>query len=66
MEVQLLPLDSDEWLDASARAVLHQALRECNADIAAGRLVDAHEILKELGRLETAPHSLHRDGAAAR
>ena len=47
-ELQLLPLDPGDWLDESDRAALHEALRESDADVAAGRLVDADEILKEL------------------
>jgi hypothetical protein len=47
-EIQLLPLDPGDWLDDDDRAALHQALRESDAEIAADRLVDAEEILKEL------------------
>jgi hypothetical protein len=47
-EVELLPLDPGDWLDADDRAALHTALRESDADVAAGRLVDAAEILKDL------------------
>lgn len=47
-EVELLPLDPGDWLDEAARAALHDALRQSNADITAGRLVEANEILKEL------------------
>jgi hypothetical protein len=47
-EVELLPLDPGDWLDADDRAALHAALRESDADVAAGRLVDAAEILKDL------------------
>ena len=47
-ELQLLPLEPGDWLDESDRAALHEALRESDADAAAGRLVDAEEILKEL------------------
>jgi hypothetical protein len=47
-EVDLLPLDPGDWLDEADRAALHKALRESNADIAAGRLVDADEILRDL------------------
>jgi len=47
-EVELLPLDPGDWLDDADRVALHKALRESDADIAAGRLVDAEEILKEL------------------
>jgi hypothetical protein len=47
-EVELLPLDPGDWLDDADRAALHKALRDSNADVAAGRLVDAEEILKEL------------------
>lgn len=47
-EVDLLPLDPGDWLDADDRAALHAALRESDADVAAGRLLDAAEILKDL------------------
>lgn len=47
-EVDLLPLDPGDWLDEADRAALHAALRDSDADIEAGRLVDAAEILKEL------------------
>ena len=41
-------LDPGDWLDDADRAAPHKALRDSNADVAAGRLVDAEEILKEL------------------
>ena len=47
-EVELLPLDPGDWLDETDRAKLHEALRQSDADVAAGRLVEADEILKEL------------------
>lgn len=47
-EVQLLPLDPGDWLDDADRAALHEALRQSEADVQAGRLVDAEEVLKEL------------------
>ena len=47
-ELQLLPLDPGDWLDDADRAALHEALRESDADVAAGRLVDAADVLKEL------------------
>lgn len=47
-ELELLPLDPGDWLDDADRAALHEALRESDADVAAGRLVDAAEVLKEL------------------
>ena len=47
-EVDLLPLDPGDWLDEADRAALHKALRESNTDVAAGRLVDADEILRNL------------------
>ena len=46
--VTLLPLDPGDWLDAADRAVLHQALAQSETDVAAGRLVDAAEVLREL------------------
>jgi hypothetical protein len=47
-EVDLLPLDPGDWLDPDDRAALHAALRESDGDVAAGRVVDAVEILKDL------------------
>ena len=47
-EIDLLPLDPGDWLDEADRAALHAALRDSGADVAAGRLVDATELLKEL------------------
>jgi hypothetical protein len=47
-EVELLPLDPGDWLDDADRAALHAALRESDADVAAGRLVDASDVLKAL------------------
>jgi hypothetical protein len=47
-EVELLPLDPGDWLDDTDRAALHAALAESEADVAAGRLIDAAQVLKEL------------------
>ena len=47
-EVELLPLDPGDWLDDADRAALHKALRDSDADITAGRLVDAEQILREI------------------
>ena len=47
-EIDLLPLDPGDWLDEADRAALHDALRQSDADVAAGRLIDSDEILKEL------------------
>ena len=47
-ELELLPLDPGDWLDETDRAALHKALRESDADVAAGRLFEAEEILREL------------------
>jgi len=47
-EVELLPLDPGDWLDDADRAALHKALRDSDADVAAGRLVDAEHVLREL------------------
>ena len=49
-EVELLPLDPGDWLDQADRAALHDALRQSEADVAAGNLIDAAEILQELRR----------------
>jgi hypothetical protein len=47
-EIELLPLDPGDWLDEADRVAMHKALRESDADVAAGRLVDAKEILRQL------------------
>jgi hypothetical protein len=47
-EVDLLPLDPGDWLDAVDRALLDQALIASQADVEAGRLIDAEEVLREL------------------
>jgi hypothetical protein len=47
-EVELLPLDPGDWLDEADRAALHAALRESDVDVAADRLVEADEVLREL------------------
>jgi len=47
-ELDLLPLDPGDWLDEAGRAALHQALRQSDADLAANRLVDSEQILKDL------------------
>jgi hypothetical protein len=47
-EVELLTLDPGDWLDETDRAALHGALHESDADLAAGRVVDAEEVLREL------------------
>jgi hypothetical protein len=47
-ELELLPLDPGDWLDAADREALHRALAESQEDVEAGRLVDADEVLKEL------------------
>lgn len=47
-EIELLPLDPGDWLDDEDRAALHQALRDSDQDVKAGRLVDADTILREL------------------
>lgn len=49
-EVELLPLDPGDWLDEADRAALHKALQESESDVAAGRLVDAEDVLRELRR----------------
>ena len=46
--VSLLPLDPGDWLDEADRAALHQALRDSDADVIAGRLIDADQILNEI------------------
>lgn len=47
-EVELLPLDPGDWLDEADRAALHAALAQSDADVAAGRLIDAADVVKGL------------------
>jgi hypothetical protein len=47
-EVELLPLDPGDWLDAADRAALHTALAESQADVTADRLFDIADVLTEL------------------
>ena len=47
-QVALLPLDPGDWLDDTDRTALHTALRASDADVAAGRLMDAIEVLRSL------------------
>lgn len=47
-EIELLPLDPGDWLDDADRAALHAALAQSEADVAAGRVVDAVDVLKGL------------------
>jgi hypothetical protein len=49
-EVELLPLDPGDWLDDTDRAALHAALAPSAADIQAGRLVDAVDVLHRLSQ----------------
>jgi hypothetical protein len=46
--VELLPLDPGDWLDDADRAALHKALGHSDADVTAGRLIDAEQVLREL------------------
>jgi hypothetical protein len=47
-EIELLPLDPGDWLDEADRAALHDALRQSESDVEAGRLVTAEDVLREL------------------
>lgn len=47
-EVDLLPLDPGDWLDDADREALHEGLQQSEADVAAGRLIDAEEVLRGL------------------
>ena len=49
-EVILHPIDIDDQMDDADRAELHKLLEESEADVKAGRLIDADEFLKELRR----------------
>jgi hypothetical protein len=46
-EVELVPLDPGDWLDADSRAALHQALLESEEDVKTGRLIDADVVRRE-------------------
>ena len=47
-QVALLPLDPGDWLNDADRAALHAALEASDADVAAGRLVEAADVLRSL------------------
>jgi hypothetical protein len=47
-QVELLPLDPGDWLDDADRVALHDALARSAADVTAGRLADAAEVLRRL------------------
>lgn len=47
-ELELLPLDPGDWLDDTDRAALHAALAQSQTDVAAGRLIDAADLIKAL------------------
>jgi len=47
-ELELLPLDPGDWLDDADRALLHDALRQSQSDVEAGRVVSAEDVLREL------------------
>jgi hypothetical protein len=57
VEVELLPLDPGDWLEDADREALHEALRQSDVDVAAGRLVDASE--------ETPRKADHHEGPAS-
>jgi hypothetical protein len=44
-ELELLLLDPGDWLEDGDRAALHEALDQSNADVAAGRRVDASHVI---------------------
>jgi hypothetical protein len=47
-ELELLPLDPGDGLDDADRAALHEAFRQSDGDLEAGRLVSAEDVLREL------------------
>ena len=47
-ELELLPLDPGDWLDDADRGLLHEALRQSQGDVEAGRVVSAEDVLREL------------------
>jgi hypothetical protein len=50
-EVELLPLDPGDWLEAADRVALHRSLEASQEDLEAGRWVDAETVLRELRAL---------------
>lgn len=46
--LELLPLDPGDWLDDADRAAVHAALADSQADVTAGNLIDAADLLKEI------------------
>lgn len=49
-QIELLALDPGDWLEPADRAALGRALLASEGDVAAGRLVDADEVLRDLQR----------------
>jgi hypothetical protein len=47
-ELELLPLDPGDWLDDADRAALHAAIAQSQADVEAGRVIDAVDVLTRL------------------
>lgn len=47
-ELELLPLAPGDWLDDADRAALHATPVQSQADVSAGRLVDAADVLRRL------------------
>jgi len=47
-EVDLLPLGPGDWLDDEDRAALHRALAASQAEVEAGGLTDAEDVLREI------------------
>lgn len=63
-EIELLPLDPGDWLDEEDRGDLHQALKNSDEDVKAGRLVDAPRNLSTLSRsLQSCPELARRANA---
>jgi hypothetical protein len=47
-EIDMVPLDPENELDDADRKALHKLLEESDADVKAGRFVDAADVLKGL------------------
>ena len=47
-EIELTSLDPEDLMDDAERAAFHKVLDESEADVNAGRLIDAADVLKGL------------------
>jgi hypothetical protein len=65
-ELELLPLEPGDWLDEADRAALHEALRESDADVAAGDSSTPKSSSRRSVRVDAAPGPIHGHGTEAR